>query len=125
MVDPKIDWISNLIQRADIEGTARELAPIQANETVIGRLPPRLKQLWAAYTLQAAGVASIMKALDAHHDYSQPITSADPLNSPTLVHEANKLRLIYHAFWLAVQSEFQEMHNLGIREHWQLVRLPD
>ncbi len=119
------DWISQLLERADIGKTARSLKPRASTESVIGRLPQRLQKLWAAYTLQADGVASILRALDAQHDYTRPISGAEPLECPTLTHETNKLRLMYWVFWLAVHDEFRMCGNLGVRQHWQLVSIPD
>lgn len=122
-------WIHHLIERADIGTTARGLKPRASTESVIGRLPRRLQKLWAAYTLQAEGVGSLLTALDAEYDYSQPHTSIEPLDSPTLRHELSKLRALYWVFWIAVFDEFKNLQDtylepgrLGIRRHWLLVR---
>ena len=117
------DWISQLVERADIGISARALAPVAPTESVIGRLPRRLQQLYAAYTLQVSRVKRALIAYDQKHDYTREALADDMLEDPTIVLERNKMLLMHWVFWLTLQQELQMPSNIGIRQHWQVVQI--
>lgn len=117
------DWISTLVERADIGISARMLAPVAPNESVIGRLPRRFQQLYAAYTLQVSRVKRALIAFDQNHDYTREALADDMLDDPAIVLERNKMLLMHWVFWLTLQAELQMPDNIGIRQHWQIVRI--
>ncbi len=118
------NWFEHLMQRADIGKSARDLKPIASDETVIGRLPRRLRTLFAAYTLQTARVRRTLLALDEQYDYAAASSGVQPIDNPMLEHERNKMELMHMVFWLTVLDELNLSGNLGLRQHWQIVRLP-
>ncbi|MBI5037850.1 MAG: hypothetical protein HZC01_04075 [Candidatus Kerfeldbacteria bacterium] len=117
------DWIQSLIERADIGITARMLAPVAPTESVIGRLPRRFRQLYAAYTLQVSRVKRALIATDQNRDYTREPLSGDMLDNPAVVLERNKMLLMHWVFWLTLQNELQLPGKIGIRQYWQIVRI--
>jgi len=116
-------WIDAMIAEVPADYDA-ELSPVKENEVVIGTVPDRLRPLSNA----AGNIADTINAKKREHHEAVHEHGGEECKKFRAEAEAlrSKAEVLKSLFFATLKIELGiEPCNMGIRENWQVVRMPD